>query len=224
MHPDILKKIKKCLALAGSSNPNEAEAALRQAQALMRLHNIDEADIRLSDVKPCYKKIAHRKAFPNYQQVLISKCAAAFECYVIACLDPRYEGHLKFIGTGSKPELALYAYDVLNRQLKKARANYLKTLTRVKKTATKTARADSYCEGWVVAAVKNIKGHGQDYGTGVIAEYIKQHHPELTAAKTIKRKESWDDAVKGLLDGRDAQFHPGVNPGGVAQKQLHGGS
>ncbi|PIA66345.1 hypothetical protein CDR19_15110, partial [Ectopseudomonas toyotomiensis] len=30
-----LDKVKKCLALANSSNPNEAAAAMRQARAMM---------------------------------------------------------------------------------------------------------------------------------------------------------------------------------------------
>jgi hypothetical protein len=34
--PKILNKIKKCLALGASANPNEAAVAMRQAHALMR--------------------------------------------------------------------------------------------------------------------------------------------------------------------------------------------
>ncbi|WP_252473542.1 DUF2786 domain-containing protein, partial [Microbulbifer okhotskensis] len=36
MEDAILRKIKRCLALAKSSNPNEAATALRQAQTLMQ--------------------------------------------------------------------------------------------------------------------------------------------------------------------------------------------
>lgn len=34
----VIRKIKRCLALGESSNPNEAEMAMRQAQALMRTY------------------------------------------------------------------------------------------------------------------------------------------------------------------------------------------
>lgn len=40
----ILRKIKACLRLAASSNPNEAASALRQAQAMMRAHGITHAE------------------------------------------------------------------------------------------------------------------------------------------------------------------------------------
>ena len=38
----IIGKIKKCLSLSQSDNPHEAASALRQAQALMRKHGLDE--------------------------------------------------------------------------------------------------------------------------------------------------------------------------------------
>ena len=45
---DILRKIEKCLALAKSSEPAEAAAALRQAQALMREHGYRNWKLRQS--------------------------------------------------------------------------------------------------------------------------------------------------------------------------------
>ena len=41
----VIRKIKRCLALGESSNPNEAEMAMRQAQALMRTYRLSEADL-----------------------------------------------------------------------------------------------------------------------------------------------------------------------------------
>jgi len=46
----ILGKIKKCLALATSSEPHEAAAAMRQAQKLMELHGIGQIDVKRSDI------------------------------------------------------------------------------------------------------------------------------------------------------------------------------
>lgn len=45
----ILEKIKKCFALSQSPNANESAAAMRQAQKLMAMHNIDEATLALVD-------------------------------------------------------------------------------------------------------------------------------------------------------------------------------
>jgi hypothetical protein len=47
----VLGKIKKCLALSASSNPHEAEVALRQAHALMAKHGVSSHEITMSDVE-----------------------------------------------------------------------------------------------------------------------------------------------------------------------------
>ena len=41
----LLSKIEKCLRLSKSSEPHEAAAALRQAQKMMELHGISEAEL-----------------------------------------------------------------------------------------------------------------------------------------------------------------------------------
>src|SRR5690348_8415840 len=40
-----MEKIRKCLALSKSANEHEAAAALRQAQKLMQMHDLDENDL-----------------------------------------------------------------------------------------------------------------------------------------------------------------------------------
>ena len=48
--PKILSKIKKCLALSTSDNPNEAATALRQAHALMAAHGVSTEQITMADI------------------------------------------------------------------------------------------------------------------------------------------------------------------------------
>ena len=48
----IIGKIKKCLSLSQSDNPHEAASALRQAQALMRKHGLDEVAMANAEVAP----------------------------------------------------------------------------------------------------------------------------------------------------------------------------
>ncbi len=43
----ILDKVRKCLALSKSANEHEAAAALRQAQAMMRIHGLSDDDVGL---------------------------------------------------------------------------------------------------------------------------------------------------------------------------------
>ena len=59
---DILRKIEKCLALAKSSEPAEAAAALRQAQALMREHGVSQLEAQAIGARECSVKAAARRA------------------------------------------------------------------------------------------------------------------------------------------------------------------
>lgn len=55
---EVIKKIKKLLALSASANMHEAAIAMRHAEALMREHRIDAAAI---DIEQCEVKAARGK-------------------------------------------------------------------------------------------------------------------------------------------------------------------
>lgn len=65
LDPKILAKIKKCLALASSSNPNEAATALRQARALMEKHGVTSESIGYcsSTATPSRRRRTSRRGF-----------------------------------------------------------------------------------------------------------------------------------------------------------------
>lgn len=109
----VLGKIKKCLALAASDNPGEAEAALRQARKLMDKHGITEAQVKLAEVKS-----VEGKAPPARDRAsrLAAMVARAFACQLIMH-HPSRGGAFEFIGKGHYPELASYTYSVLWKRL-----------------------------------------------------------------------------------------------------------
>ena len=49
MDNKLIEKIQKLLALSGSSNENEAKAAMTKAQELMLKHNIDMRSVKEHD-------------------------------------------------------------------------------------------------------------------------------------------------------------------------------
>src|SRR5258708_6586748 len=55
----IIEKIRGLLALAKSSNPNEAALAAQRATALMQKYNLDQAQVDLSRNQPAYTKSAY---------------------------------------------------------------------------------------------------------------------------------------------------------------------
>ena len=113
----ILEKIRKCLALAKSSNPHEAAAALRQAQKLMAAHKLSEQDIDLLSVKSARANAGRAQKPPKWQHMLVGVICEAFSVEAIFRSGFfQKETEVEFIGIEEAPEVASYAYDVLRRQ------------------------------------------------------------------------------------------------------------
>ena len=178
-----LDKIKKCLALSRSANEHEAAQALKHAQALMAQYGVSESDVALADVGECERKAP--KTAPKWHWALVHLCGRAFGC-------ERWHstsftgGRFVFCGIGGRPELAAYAYEVLLRQLKAARRQYIKTaLSYMLPGRIKTARADRFCDGWV----SKVKSVVQDFArtdaeTELLERYISKKYGEFAPAKT----------------------------------------
>ncbi|MDP1664110.1 MAG: DUF2786 domain-containing protein [Methylobacter sp.] len=76
----IAGKIAKCLALAASDNPAEAEAAKRQATALMSKYNLTSGDVAASLVHEKTSKAGGKYNPPQYMTQLSAVIAEAFGC------------------------------------------------------------------------------------------------------------------------------------------------
>lgn len=222
MSHKALEKIKKCLALAKSSNPNEAATALRQAQALMKKYGVTDETLELSDVESCTVSAGDGKKPPNYIAMLITLVKQAFAVDAVYkshqdFFDSTYKSNVDFIGFNEAPEIASYAYDVLLRQLKKGRSDYLKTLNSRLKRTTKIKRGDLYAEGWIVAVRKQvIQQHITGVDLAIIETWKAKEYPHLTTGKTINRttKTTTYDAgafTRGKKDGEKVRLYQGVN-------------
>jgi hypothetical protein len=160
-----LAKIKKLLNLARrSSNPHEAATALNQAQALMRKHKLSQNDIDLMDITSKASKGApsHAQSIPRYMTFLGQLICRAMgvNCYYSFrrnYMNGQKQNTVIFYGPDERPEIAAYAFDVLSRQMVKARRTFIASLRKNIKPATKTARADQFCEGWTEGAYQAIE-------------------------------------------------------------------
>lgn len=213
----VMDKIRKCLALASSSNPHEAAAALRQAQKLMELHGITESQVQAAKASECLKPAGSRRAPPNWAAKLASCVSSAFGCSLIFVQRLRGEAEWSFIGVGAAPEVASYAFDVLLRQAKRARQEHIKTALKRCGTASKTRRADIFCEGWVDAACSALSAFAPSpEDTDCIAALRAERYPQTAKLKTKSRhggklkNRDVDDYLHGELSGRGAQLHHGV--------------
>lgn len=173
----IAAKISKCLALAASDNPDEAAAAKRQAEALMRKYNLTSGDVAASRVHEKQSKTGGKHRPPVYLSRLASIIATAFGCEIL--LSPGFgyqDSTVMFIGLGIKPELSAYTFDVLSRLLKNDRSGYLKTLKRYKR-ANKTHMADVFCQAWVWRISKQVHEFaGTEQDSQAIAAYKTKHY------------------------------------------------
>ena len=214
----IIDKIKKCLALSSSSNEHEAAAALRQAEKLMEQHGVSDLDMQAAEANEKRARSGAMKRPANWETVLAAKIADAFGCQMIFAYDWKGYGEWVFIGTGAAPEVAEYAFRVLFRQGKNARAEHIKYRLRRCKQGTKTRRADLFSEGWVRAVTSLIKTFsGGESKPEAIDAYMASHYPALGELKTHDRNgdrklrpHEETDYWHGRDSGRDAQLNRGM--------------
>lgn len=232
MNEKILEKIKKCLRLAKSSNENEAAAAMRQAQKLMRLHGIEHGYVVAAEgVESQNVSVGSNKKPSAHVGMLAHMVCRAFGVDVIWSVTQLFgqrESRLEFYGMDSAPEVAGYAFEVLFRQLKRDRTRYMATLNKRLKRTTKTRRGDLYAQAWVQAVEKQITAYERsEEEKAAVQTYREQRWPEVgeTACRDNTkgtRRHDYDAARQGYRDGEKVDFHRGVN--GPRQAALgHGG-
>ncbi len=215
-----IEKIRKCLALSASANEHEAAAALRQARKLMEEYKVSDQDIDAIRADEAKARSGVTSQPARYETHLACVIADAFGCrsiFVAGWAARRAEW--RFIGCGASPEIAQYAFTVLLRQLKRSRQEYIKTGLKRCKVATKTRRADLFCEGWVLAAVDHLAAlvPAEDE-TRAMDAYIAIHYPSTSTlasrnrntGKTLSDREVGDRQA-GRRSGRDAQLNRGIN-------------
>ena len=214
----IIDKIKKCLALSASSNEHEAAAALRQARMLMEAHGVSDLDMQAAEASETHARAGAIRNPANWEARLAGKIGAAFGCRVLFVGDGSHRGEWVFIGPGAAPEVAQYAFKVLFRQAKAARAEHIKTRLKRCKTATKTRRADLYCEGWVSSVTALIEGcAGIETNPQAVDAYMAGKYPKVVELNARDRNAGRDlrpneemDYLHGRRAGREAQLNRGV--------------
>lgn len=219
-----LAKIKKLLNLAKhSTNPNEAANAMSQAQNLMREHGLTSIDIDLMEINEAGSKGApsHAQAVPKYMGLLADIICRAFgvKCYMTFKRNyyTTAQRQVIFYGPNERPQIAAYAFDVLSRQMMKARREYTASMRKSIKASTKIARGDTFCEGWVMGAYQVIKDFTV---TDTEATLITAYHRKLQKdiglqsgdMREAKKCRGADDAaVTGYRAGKDASLLHAVN-------------
>jgi hypothetical protein len=197
-------KVKKLLRLGKSSNMHEAAAAMRQAQALMRQHAIDEQEVHETQPDDTVEvtTAARRGANPPVYAVGLVNCiCSAFG--VEAIVGGR--GHawrFHFFGPAWRTQLAEYAFTVLLRQLERDRRKHL---NRVRLAKNRAARGDVFSVGWAHGVSKVLSAWDlTDDDRARTAALIARTYPAATV-QTFGARES--RASKGVMCNDHAMGH-----------------
>ena len=212
----IAIKIAKCLALAASDNPAEAEAAKRQADALMKKYNLTSGDAAAAQVHEQRCKAGSKHRPPRHLSRLSNIIATAFGCDVVVQLGGGWEDSLMlFYGVGIKPELASYTFDVLRRQITKDRAAYSATLKRYKRE-NKIRMADIFCDAWIWRISQQVQEFaGTEQDKTAIAAYKEQRwggslKDDTRKSPELKKDSDHQAIMAGTHAARDVSIHKPV--------------
>jgi hypothetical protein len=214
---DVIKKIQKCLALSKSANEHEAAAALRQAQKLMELHRVTDADLFIAGVTEASATAGALRKPASWEAGLAAVIGAAFGCaYFFRGLHA--SGKWVFVGLGPNAEVASYALSVLLRQLRKSRAAFIKSECKRLVPASKTRRADLFCMAWVKAATGKLHALvPREDEAKVIATYLEDRYPSMGELELVNRnanrklrEKDVDAVLAGAAAGSEAQLSRGV--------------
>ncbi|GAA0420014.1 DUF2786 domain-containing protein [Pseudomonas veronii subsp. inensis] len=206
-----LEKIKKCLALAESTNPNEAESALRQARKLMEKYQLEMSDVDSSRADEYVHQVG-KATRQSAQWVRMLGVVVAESMGCICFFRSGTKGQaLIFIGSVGSGELAAYAYDVLSRQLLSMKKHYLESLPNHGK-AYKRKMGTLYSEGWIAGIGKRVQQFaGMDEQTDkAVTAFCEKHYPDVSISDFKRRKVSSDEyeaSLAGQDDGGKVSLH-----------------
>lgn len=215
----LLSKIKKLLALARSTNPHEAAAALKQAQKLMQEHHIQQSEVEISESQNGQK---FAKKAPQYIHGLAAVIEKAFgvRCYFRVGGYP-VKCNAVFFGQDERPEIASYCFDVLFRQLNAARKEFNASQSKRLKRSTLISRADTFCEGWVSGVHQSVKEFAlnlTEQEETALANYQQllretRHLKEGKARESGNTRERNGDNARwqGYQQGKKVKLNHGVN-------------
>lgn len=115
---NVLRKVKKLMALTTSSNKNEAEQAMIKSQQLLLKHNIESKDIdNEDDERICIKRILKEKKENGKMRAI----SAILKTFFVSSIFHRTKEftHLEILGSAVNIEIAEHVANVLNYELDK---------------------------------------------------------------------------------------------------------
>ena len=231
-----LQRIKKLLAMArNNSSAEEAALAMSRAQKLMSEHKLNEHDVDVMNINEAatQKASSHAEKMPEYMAFLAEMVARVFGVKFYTSHGSDHwnkpaKRTIHYYGPDERPQIAAYSFEVLGKQLAKARREYISTMRKNIKPATKIARADTFCSAWVNGAYAVVSDFVVTEAETTLIEAYRERKlskgmKTLEPRKPGKARGTDDAEIQGYSHGRNAQLHHAVS-GSSTQTTLIGAS
>ncbi|KAA6183115.1 DUF2786 domain-containing protein [Pseudomonas veronii] len=206
-----LDRIKKCFALAKSSNPHEAEAAMRQARKLMDKFKLEIGDVHATQTEEFSLRIGKAKSVPpQWIRMLSMTVSKAFGCVSFYSYGPDGQS-LIFIGEIGSAEMSAYAYEVLIQQMKDSKRKYLSGVS-IQGTVQRRKAGVLYAEAWIIGVHKRVEefsGITEEVERAIHA-YTQRNYPGVPVTKMKRRKldmDAYRAYIQGKRDGESVSLH-----------------
>jgi hypothetical protein len=196
----IIDKIQKCLRLADSGNSNEAAMALRQAQALMRKHNIREEEVRQLINEASVNCAGYYN--PPYWAIALSELIAqAFDSRAYISRQSEQRPCFRFIGVNYAAAVAAYTFTVLFRQLRRARRQYMDDLG-CEDSQERLRAGNVFAQAWLFRIAKTVAEFVSDsQAQAAVDSYVNEkygHVVDTHRLPTDPVSEDYDAIVSGM--------------------------
>lgn len=202
----IISKIQKCLSLSNQDNPNEAATALKQAIAMMEKHGITKSAVELAQIT---ESKADLKVAQNPENHVWSLCTVIKLAFGV---DFYKQGKdMVFYGINDKAAIASYAFDVLFRQLKKARKEYSKSLQEVYSSMlplhTRRKMINDFSAAWIAGVHSKVVNFAMtEQESTLMKKYATSLNARVISSKSGRPRIS--EAVQaGLKEGKRIEIY-----------------
>ncbi len=210
---DIFRKIQKLMALANSSNKNEAEQAMIKSQQLLLKHNIESKYIGNDDDEKMFlKRIIQQKQ----KDAKMRTIAKILETFFVSSVFKRIGDftHLEILGSAVNIQIAEYVADVLLQKLdplwnQTKQEHELKGI--VAKNSFFLGLAKGYCDK--INFLKKSYQTDVSHALIVIEKKLKEAqamaYPRLTFERS-QRSYCHEASQLGELAGRQLNINPAL--------------
>jgi hypothetical protein len=210
----VLRKVKKLMALATSSNKNEAEQAMIKSQQLLLKHNIESEYVGGEDnEKVLLKRIMKQKR----ENAKMRSIATILGTFFVSIVYKRAEGFicLEILGKAVNIEIAEYVADILDSELDR-----LWEQARWQANLSGTVAKNSFFLGIAKGYCDKIKAFKREYSSDVTNALMVVEKELVDAQAMAYRRLSSSKSsgsycersgALGQQMGRELNINPGIS-------------